>query len=184
MRFYKQVSIAAFILLNVMHARADVLEVKLNTQIELLPSCVINDQQYLDGAKGLNLGMLNFGKFPASYNGILEASLSSGLRNSINIRCNGTLNGISIIFGAGKNDSNVPDSVKDTYFRALSNGSYYIAYNLIYGLSKQVLKPQDKLPFQNKNEIVNIDLYGKATLSDPAISTGIYTDVIPVVIEF
>lgn len=184
MQHFKRLLSAVVIILCCGNTISAELQAKLNTQIELLASCMVNDRQYASGATGLNFGTINFGKIAASYNGTVEASLNNGINSSIKIQCNSTLNSIKIIFGAGENDNNVPEQAKTTHFRALRNGDHYIAYNLAYSASKKILKPLDQLSFLNDSQILNIDLYGQVVFADQSIAIGIYRDVIPVIIEF
>ncbi len=158
------------------------LQVKLNTQIELLPSCRVNDQQYIQGSTGLNFGELNFGNVSANFKGILDTTLSNGSYSLIKIQCNGSA-AIKLIFGSGENDNKIPNNMQENYFRALSNGEHYIAYNLLYGADRKKLKPNDVLTF-NTDQDINVDLYGKAILQDQVISNGRYRDIIRISIEF
>lgn len=56
-----------------------------------------------------------------------------------------------IIFGAGNNDSNIPASFSQNYYHALSNGKDFIAYNLLYGLNKQVIKANEAFILNDMN---------------------------------
>ncbi|TCM63799.1 spore coat protein U-like protein [Acinetobacter calcoaceticus] len=162
---------------------ADQLQVKLDTQIELLPACMINDQHYDDGTSGLKFGVLNFGEATATHNGVIDTALSGGVNSAIKIQCNGSST-INIKFGSGKNDAQVPNEVKANYYRAMSNGTNYVGYNLLYGTNKQVLKPEHVISLSNNGQAHHLELYGQAILKGQTITLGTYSDIIPITIEF
>ncbi|MDR2249411.1 spore coat protein U domain-containing protein [Acinetobacter sp.] len=176
---------SAFILLYFLISSTNAREIgaKLNTQIELLPSCSINNKVVENNATNLNLGTVDFGENTTSFNGILEASLVDGGNSGLQIECVG-ISTLKITFGSGNNDSNVPASFSQNYYHALSNGRDFIAYNLLYGLSKQVIKANDIFILNDMNTKKNIDIFGQATHDGSRISNGEYTDIVPITIEF
>ncbi|MFX6085690.1 spore coat protein U domain-containing protein, partial [Acinetobacter baumannii] len=111
---------------------------KLTSQIELLPSCSINNKVVENNTANLNFGSLDFGEATTAFNGVLEASLINNGNSGLQIQCAG-ISTVKIIFGSGNNDSKVPVSFSQNYYHALSNGKDFIAYNLLYGLNKQVI---------------------------------------------
>lgn len=183
MHKFHQVLLACSVLSISSQLFAADLQATLKTQIELLPSCVINDQHYDQGAQNIKFGELNFGEVASSYQGVIDTTLSHATHNAIKVKCSGTAQ-IMVTFGAGQNDSNVPDAVKANYFRALSNGRDFIGYNLLYSANKQVMKPQQKLSLNNDGQAQFIELYGQASLKGPSVSIGTYRDIIPITIEF
>ncbi|MEQ1066929.1 spore coat protein U domain-containing protein [Acinetobacter sp. XH1741] len=156
---------------------------KLNTQIELLPSCSINNKVVENNTANLNLGTIDFGETTTAFNGILEASLVNGGNSGLQIECAG-ISTVKITFGSGNNDSKVPASFSQNYYHALSNGRDFVAYNLLYGLSKQVIKANDVFILNDMNIKKNIDIFGQATHDGSRISKGEYTDIVPITIEF
>ena len=105
---------------------------KLNVQIELESSCEINNQSVSNGTNGLNFGQLNFGETTAAFNQVIETSLSQGSTSGLTIQCLGNAP-IKVTFGTGQHDSKVPAPFGANYFRAISNGTDFLAYNILYG---------------------------------------------------
>ncbi|OLV69136.1 protein CsuA, partial [Acinetobacter baumannii] len=99
------------------------------------------------------------------------------------IECAG-ISTVKIIFGAGNNDSNIPASFSQNYYHALSNGKDFIAYNLLYGLNKQVIKANEAFILNDMNNKKNIDIFGQAAHDGSRISKGEYKDIVPITIEF
>lgn len=115
---------------------------KLNTQIELLPSCSINGQIVENNTTNLKFGNIDFGEVSSAFSGVLDASLINNGNAGFQIHCSG-ISTLKIVFGAGNNDSNVPLSFSQNYYHALTNGTDFVAYNLLYGLNKQVIKSNE-----------------------------------------
>ncbi len=181
-KFHQILAVCSVLGVSSQQSAAD-LQATLNTQIELLPSCMINDQHYDQGAQNIKFGELNFGDVASSYQGVIDTTLSHATHNAIKVKCSGKAQ-IMLTFGAGQNDHNVPDIAKANYFRALTNGRDFIAYNLLYSVNKQVMKPQQKISLNNDGQAQFIELYGQASLKGPSVSTGTYRDTIPITIEF
>jgi spore coat protein U-like protein len=175
-------SIFVFALFCTLQLHAGELNAVLNTQIELLAACLINDQTYLDPTTGLDFGQIDFGEISASSTGTMDAVLSNQSLSSIKIQCSG-LSTVNISFGAGLHDDHVPAALQNRYFHALSNGTDYVAYNLIYGDERQVLRPEQSISLSGGTTL-EIKLYGQAILDAQRISTGLYRDAVPVTIEF
>lgn len=155
----------------------------MNMQIDLKPSCEVNGQRYSSDLSGLDFGTLNFGEAAANQSGTLNTSLTNNHGNRINIRCSGTHN-FKVIFGAGQHDARVPANHQANYFRAMSNGSVYVAYNLLYGPNKTVQKPQSSVSLASNNTQHAVELYAQATLAGSNVTSGEYSDSIPITIEF
>ncbi|NEU33115.1 fimbrial major subunit CsuA/B family protein, partial [bacterium LRH843] len=79
---------------------------KLNIQLELEPSCKINNETVNNGTNGLNFGQLDFGETTAAFNQVIETSLSQGSTSGLTIQCPGNAP-IKVTFGAGQHDSQV-----------------------------------------------------------------------------
>lgn len=156
---------------------------KLTSQIELLPSCSINNNVVENNAANLNFGTIDFGEATTGFKGVLEASLVNNGNSGFKIECAG-ISTVKIIFGAGNNDSNIPASFSQNYYHALSNGKDFIAYNLLYGLNKQVIKANEAFILNDMNNKKNIDIFGQAAHDGSRISKGEYKDVVPITIEF
>lgn len=156
---------------------------KLTSQIELLPSCSINNNVVENNAANLNFGTIDFGEATTGYKGVLEASLVNNGNSGFKIECAG-ISTVKIIFGAGNNDSNIPASFSQNYYHALSNGKDFIAYNLLYGLNKQVIKANEAFILNDMNNKKNIDIFGQAAHDGSRISKGEYKDIVPITIEF
>ncbi|HHP4859737.1 TPA: Csu fimbrial biogenesis protein CsuA [Acinetobacter baumannii] len=156
---------------------------KLTSQIELLPSCSINNNVVENNAANLNFGTIDFGEATTGFKGVLEASLVNNGNSGFKIECAGILT-VKIIFGAGNNDSNIPASFSQNYYHALSNGKDFIAYNLLYGLNKQVIKANEAFILNDMNNKKNIDIFGQAAHDGSRISKGEYKDIVPITIEF
>jgi len=156
---------------------------KLITQIELLPSCSINDQVIEGNTENLNFGNIDFGEVSSAFSGVLDASLINNGNAGFQIQCAG-ISTVKIIFGAGNNDSNVPPSFSQNYHHALSNGTDFVAYNLLYGLNKQVIKSNEIFVLNDVNIKKNIDIFGQAINDGSRISKGEYRDIVPITIEF
>lgn len=159
------------------------LSAKLNTQLELLPSCIINNQTISNETTSLNFGQLDFGETTAAFNGVIETSLSNGSTSGIVIQCSGNST-IKVTFGAGQHDSKVPTAFSSIYFRAVSNGQDYIAYNLLYGQNNQIIQPNQSISLNNNGQPQSLRLVGQAVNNGRVVSLGSYTDRIPVTIEF
>lgn len=164
------------------YLQAGQLSASLKPQIELLPHCIINDQWYSQLATGLDYGNLDFGEHAASFTGSLNATLSNANQNKIKIQCSNNA-AVTLIFGAGLHDQQVPSNSKSTYFHALNSGSDYIAYNLLYGADKHLLHPLESIQFVG-GATFEVDLYAQAYLSGQRISAGEYSDTIAITIEF
>lgn len=156
---------------------------KLTSQIELLPSCSINNNVVENNAANLNFGTIDFGEATTGFKGVLEASLVNNGNSGFKIECAG-ISTVKIIFGAGNNDSNIPASFSQNYYHALSNGRDFIAYNLLYGLNKQVIKANEAFILNDMNNKKNIDIFGQAAHDGSRISKGEYKDIVPITIEF
>lgn len=156
---------------------------KLTSQIELLPSCSINNNVVENNAANLNFGTIDFGEATTGFKGVLEASLVNNGNSGFKIECAG-ISIVKIIFGAGNNDSNIPASFSQNYYHALSNGKDFIAYNLLYGLNKQVIKANEAFILNDMNNKKNIDIFGQAAHDGSRISKGEYKDIVPITIEF
>ncbi len=156
---------------------------KLTSQIELLPSCSINNNVVENTAANLNFGTIDFGEATTGFKGVLEASLVNNGNSGFKIECAG-ISTVKIIFGAGNNDSNIPASFSQNYYHALSNGKDFIAYNLLYGLNKQVIKANEAFILNDMNNKKNIDIFGQAAHDGSRISKGEYKDIVPITIEF
>lgn len=156
---------------------------KLTSQIELLPSCSINNNVVENNAANLNFGTIDFGEATTGFKGVLEASLVNNGNSGFKIECAG-ISTVKIIFGAGNNDSNIPASFSQNYYHALSNGKDFIAYNLLYGLNKQVIKANEAFILNDMNNKKNIDIFGQAAHDGSRISKGEYKDIVPITIEF
>lgn len=156
---------------------------KLTSQIELLPSCSINNNVVENNAANLNFGTIDFGEATTGFKGVLEASLVNNGNSGFKIECAG-ISTVKIIFGAGNNDSNIPASFSQNYYHALSNGKDFIAYNLLYGLNKQVIKANEAFILNDMNNKKNIDIFGQAAHDGSRISKGEYKDIVLITIEF
>lgn len=156
---------------------------KLTSQIELLPSCSIDNNVVENNAANLNFGTIDFGEATTGFKGVLEASLVNNGNSGFKIECAG-ISTVKIIFGAGNNDSNIPASFSQNYYHALSNGKDFIAYNLLYGLNKQVIKANEAFILNDMNNKKNIDIFGQAAHDGSRISKGEYKDIVPITIEF
>lgn len=156
---------------------------KLTSQIELLPSCSINNNVVENNAANLNFGTIDFGEATTGFKGVLEASLVNNGNSGFKIECAG-ISTVKIIFGAGNNDSNIPASFSQNYYHALSNGKDFIAYNLLYGLNKQVIKANEAFILNDMNNKKNIDIFGQAAHDGSRISKGEYKDIVSITIEF
>ncbi len=73
------------------------LELKLTSQIELLPSCSINNNVVENNAANLNFGTIDFGE-ATGFKGVLEASLVNNGNSGFKIECAG-ISTVKIIFG-------------------------------------------------------------------------------------
>ncbi|WP_151812378.1 spore coat protein U domain-containing protein [Acinetobacter bereziniae] len=156
---------------------------KLNLQIELESSCQINNQPVSNGTNGVSLGQFDFGQTTASFNHVIETSLTNGATSGLTIQCLSN-SPLKITFGAGQYDSKVPSTFQANYFRALSNGTDYLAYNIVYGSARQVLRPNQVITLSNSGQSQTLDLKAQAVNNGQSVSVGHYTDTIPITIEF
>ncbi|MCX5468623.1 spore coat protein U domain-containing protein [Acinetobacter nematophilus] len=164
-------------------AIAGQMSAKLNLQLELESSCNINNQPIDDGTNGLNFGQLNFGEVSASFNHVLETSLSNGSTAGLTIQCPENLP-IRITFGAGLHDNHVPAPFNTNYFHAVSNGTDFLAYNILYGSGFEILRPNQSVTLNNNGQLQTLNLTGRTVNNGRAVSLGQYTDTIPITIEF
>ncbi|MBJ9720523.1 spore coat protein U domain-containing protein [Acinetobacter calcoaceticus] len=156
---------------------------KLTSQIELLPSCSINNKVVENNTANLNFGTVDFGEATSAFNGVLETSLINNGNSGLQIQCVG-ISTVKLIFGAGNNDSKVPTVFSQNYYHALSNGKDFVAYNLLYGLNKQVTRVNDAFILNDMSNKKNIDIFGQVTHDGSGISKGEYIDIVPITIEF
>ena len=159
------------------------LAAKLNVQIELESSCEINNQSVSNGTNGLNFGQLNFGETTAAFNQVIETNLSQGSTSGLTIQCLGNAP-IKVTFGAGQNDSKVPAPFGANYFRAISNGTDFLAYNILYGIAREALRPNQSITLTNNGQPQTLNLMGQTVNNGRSVSLGQYTDTIPITIEF
>jgi spore coat protein U-like protein len=159
------------------------LSAKLNLQLELQSSCKINNQSVDDGTNALNFGQLDFGDVGASFNHVLQTSLSNGSTSGLTIQCPENLP-IKITFGAGLHDHLVPASFSANYFHAVSNGTDFLAYNLLYGSNFEVLRPNQSVILNNNGQLQTLSLAGRTVNNGQPVSLGQYVDTIPITIEF
>lgn len=159
------------------------LAAKLNVQLELEPACKINNQTVNNETNGLNFGQLDFGETTAAFNQVIETSLSNASTSGLTIQCPGN-SPIKITFGAGQNDTKVPEPFSTNYFRAITNGTDFLAYNLLYGTAKEVLKPNQTITLTNNGQPQTFNLMGQTVNNGRSVSLGQYTDTIPITIEF
>ena len=159
------------------------LAAKLNIQLELEPSCKINNQSVNNETTGLNFGQLDFGETTAAFNRVIETSLSNASASGLTIQCPGN-SPIKVTFGAGQNDSKVPAPFSANYFRAISNGTDFLAYNILYGTAREVLKPNQSITLTNNGQPQRLNLIGQTVNNGRPVSLGQYTDTIPITIEF
>ncbi|MGE8531072.1 MAG: spore coat protein U domain-containing protein, partial [Acinetobacter guillouiae] len=150
------------------------LSAKLNLQLELQPSCKINNQSVNNGTNGLNFGQLNFGETTAAFNRVIETNLSNASTSGVTIQCPGNAP-IKITFGAGKNDSKVPASFGANYFRAISNGTDFLAYNILYGTAREALRPNQIITLTNNGQPQTLNLMGQTVNNGRSVSLGQYT---------
>lgn len=181
----KKTILSALISLSVAssYSLAADLNVSLQMQIELLPSCVVNRQYYNAGSSGVDFGRLDFGEVAAYQSITLNTSLINQNDNRISIQCSG-VGDFKMLFGAGKNDNKVPVKQQGKFFRAMSNGRDYVAYNLLFGPNKLVQKPQSSVFLPSNNTQHSIELYAEAILDGKRITAGEYSDMISITIEF
>lgn len=159
------------------------LAARLNVQIELEPSCEINNQPVSNATNGLNFGQLDFGETTAAFNQVIETSLSQGSTSGLTIQCPGNAP-IKVTFGAGQNDSKVPAPFGANYFRAISNGTDFLAYNILYGTAREALRPNQIITLTNNGQPQTLNLMGQTVNNGRSVSLGQYTDTIPITIEF
>jgi spore coat protein U-like protein len=164
-------------------SHAGQLNAKLNLQIELESSCQINNQVVSDGTNGLSFGQLDFGETTASFNHLIETNLSNGSSSGLTIQCLSN-SPLKITFGAGQYDSQVPAAFRANYFRALSNGTDYLAYNILYGSAREVLRPNQIITLTNSGQSQTLNFMGQTVNNGQTVSVGQYTDTIPIIIEF
>ncbi len=62
---------------------------KLTSQIELLPSCSVNNNVVENNAINLNFGTIDFGEATTAFKGVLEASLVNNGNSGFQIECAG-----------------------------------------------------------------------------------------------
>ncbi|WP_038344987.1 spore coat protein U domain-containing protein [Acinetobacter sp. A47] len=156
----------------------------LKTQIELLPSCLINDQKVISD-QVFNFGQINFGEVAASFNGVIEGQLHqvNAPGSGIKIWCSSHAP-VKLTFDGGRHRQNIPSDFAANYFRALSNGKDYLAYNLLYGAKKQVLKSSEIITIPNDGKVFDLELSGQVTNNGHPVSIGQYTDTVSILIEF
>ena len=159
------------------------LAAKLNIQLELEPSCKINNQSVNNETTGLNFGQLDFGETTAAFNRVIETSLSNASASGLTIQCPGN-SPIKVTFGAGQNDSKVPAPFSANYFRAISNGTDFLAYNILYGTAREALKPNQTITLTNNGQPQTLNIIGQTVNNGRSVSLGQYTDTIPITIEF
>ena len=159
------------------------LSAKLNVQLELEPSCKINNQSVNNGTSGLNFGQLDFGETTAAFNQVIETNLSNASTSGLTIQCPGN-SPIKITFGAGQNDTKIPAPFGANFFRAISNGTDFLAYNILYGTAREALRPNQSITLTNNGQPQTLNLMGQTVNNGRAVSLGQYTDTIPITIEF
>ena len=156
---------------------------KLNTQIELLPSCSINNNSIVNEESKLNFGEINFGEATASFNGTIESSLINSDGVGLKIQCAGMAS-VKVKIGSGQNGNKIPIAFSGEYYYALSNGKDFLAYNLLFGADRVVIKPNDSFTLKNTSQVQEIYIFGRVVNNGYAVSTGNYIDLVSIVVEF
>lgn len=151
----------------------------IDATITLEAGCIVNGQNFADGAAGADFGNLSFGTQNTLFTQADGQVLSGG--GSFRIQCSPGITPI-LSFDAGENDGEGAGAG----LRAMENSGTagrFVTYNLYSDAGRTVIIPiggDVTLASDGSDQLVNV--YGRA-FGEAALTPGTYSDTITVVLE-
>jgi spore coat protein U-like protein len=148
--------------------------------ITLEAGCIVNGQNFSDGAAGADFGTLNFGTQNTLFTQA-DGQVLSGGGGAFRIQCSPGITPI-LSFDAGENDGEGAGAG----LRAMENSGSagrFVTYNLYSDAGRTVIIPiggDVTLASDGSDQLVNV--YGRA-FGEAALTPGTYNDIITVVLE-
>lgn len=151
----------------------------IDATITLEAGCIINGQNYDDGAAGADFGTLNFGTQNTLFTQA-DAQVLNGA-TGFTIQCS---NGVAptVSFDAGQNDGSGSGAGLHAMRHQTAAGQF-VTYNLYSDAGRSAIIPVGGdivLPGDGSTQTVNV--YGRA-FGEPGLTAGVYTDIVTVVVE-
>lgn len=151
----------------------------IDATITLTAGCIINGQNYDDGATAANSGVLDFGSHNTLFTQADAQVLSGG--GAFTVQCS---NGVAptITLTTGQNDG----SGTGTGTRAMAHTTapgQFVTYDLFSDAGRTAtLLIGSSIPLLDTGVVQTVNLYGRA-YGEPGLVTGTFSDIITVVVE-
>lgn len=170
-------ALAASVLIT-LPARADITG-SVDATITLEAGCIINGQNYSDGASGADFGSLDFGTQNTLFTQSDGEVLSGG--SAITVQCSPGITPV-LSFDAGENDGDGAGSG----LRAMAHSStpgQFVTYNLYSDAGRTTIIPiGGDLTLSSSGAAQTVNVYGRA-FGEAALVPGTYDDVVTVLLE-
>lgn len=151
----------------------------IDATITLEAGCIINGQNYSNGAAGADFGTLNFGTQNTLFTQA-DAQVLNGA-TGFTIQCS---NGVAptLSFDSGQNDGSGTGAGVHAMRHQTASGQF-VTYNLYSDAGRSAIIPVGGdivLPSDGSTQTVNV--YGRA-FGEAGLVAGVYTDIVTVVVE-
>lgn len=147
--------------------------------ITLEAGCIVNGQNYSDGASGADFGSLDFGTQNTLFTEADGEVLSGG--SAITIQCSPGITPV-LSFDAGENDGDGAGSG----LRAMAHSStpgQFVTYNLYSDAGRTTIIPiGGDLTLSSSGAAQTVNVYGRA-FGEAGLVPGTYGDVVTVLLE-
>lgn len=148
--------------------------------ITLQAGCIVNGQNFSDGAAGADFGTLNFGTHNTLFNQA-DGQVLSGGGGAFTIQCSPGITPV-LSFDAGQNDG----LGSGAGLRAMENTSSagkFVTYNLYSDAGRTTIIPiGGDISLASTGALQTVNVYGRA-FGAAALTPGTYSDTITVVLE-
>lgn len=151
-----------------------------NATITLEAGCIVNGQNFSDGAAGADFGTLSFGTQNTLFTQA-DGQVLSGGGGAFRIRCSPGITPI-LSFEAGENDGEGAGAGLHAMENASAPGTF-VTYNLYTDAGRSTIIPiGGDVTLASDGSEQTINIYGRA-FGEAALIPGTYGDVITVVLE-
>lgn len=148
--------------------------------ITLQAGCIVNGQNFSDGAAGADFGTLDFGTHNTLFTQT-DGQVLSGGGGAFTIQCSPGITPV-LSFDAGENDG----LGAGAGLRAMENASspgHYVTYNLYSDAGRTTIIPiGGDVTLASTGALQTVNVYGRA-FGEAALTPGTYGDTITVVLE-
>lgn len=162
-----------------MPAHADITG-SVDATITLEAGCIINGQNFSDGATSANFGSIDFGTQNTLFDAA-DGELLNGGGGALSIQCSPGITPV-LSFDAGENDG----EGTGVGLRAMAHSSttgQFVTYNLYADAGRTTIIPiGGDISLSSNGAVQTVNVYGRA-FGEAALVPGTYSDVITVVLE-